>query len=169
MLLRLHAAGEYGELLVSASKLLENEELLTVSEGEVVSLLESVLERSNVSPQCKNYALTALMKLSVRFSGQAERIKVSFELLSSRTQGLRHSRVQSAVQREMHQRTSGRCLCASGRACHDWFWLLHVLVCVLDCVKRFVHVLGQQAGLPATKLCARHSTSMHASQSAQPP
>ena len=80
MMLRLYSAGEYGELLVSGSKLLENEEPLTVSEGEVVSLLESVLGRANVSPQCKNYALTALMKLSVRFSGQAERIKVSFEL-----------------------------------------------------------------------------------------
>ena len=62
---------------MSGSKLLENEEPLTVSEGEVVSLLESVLERTNISPQCKNYALTALMKLSVRFSGQADRIKVS--------------------------------------------------------------------------------------------
>ena len=61
---------------MSGSKLLDNEEPLTVSEGEVVSLLESVLERTNVSPQCKNYALTALMKLSVRFSSQAERIKV---------------------------------------------------------------------------------------------
>ena len=67
-LLRLHAAGEYGELLVGGSKLLENEEALTVSEGEVVSLLESVLERTGIS-------------------GQAERIKVSFQLLQPQKSG----------------------------------------------------------------------------------
>ena len=72
---------------MGGSKLLENEEALTVSEGEVVSLLESVLERTGISPQCKNYALTALMKLSVRFSGQAERIKVSFQLLQPQKSG----------------------------------------------------------------------------------
>ena len=77
---RVRSAGEYGELLVGGSKLLKNDELLTVSEGDVVSLLESVLDRPNLSPQCKNYALTALMKLSARFSSQAERIKVSSRL-----------------------------------------------------------------------------------------
>lgn len=60
---------------MSGSKLMENEEALTVSEGDVVNLLESVLNRANITPQCRNYALTALMKLSVRFSSQAERIK----------------------------------------------------------------------------------------------
>lgn len=57
-------------------KLLEGEEALTVSEEEVAGLLEAVLNRQNITPQCRNYALTALMKLSVRFSSQAERIKV---------------------------------------------------------------------------------------------
>ena len=71
-------AGEYGELLVSGGKLLEGEEPLSVSEGDVVSLLESILNRSSVSSQCRNYALTALMKLSVRFASQADRIKVYF-------------------------------------------------------------------------------------------
>ena len=72
-----HCPGEYGELLVSGAKLLEGEQPLTVSEGEVVDVLESVLNRASVTPQCRNYALTALMKLSVRFSSQSERIKVS--------------------------------------------------------------------------------------------
>ena len=103
VLLRLHAAGEYGELLVSGSKLLENEEALTVSEGEVVSLLESVLERTGISPQCKNYALTALMKLSVRFSGQAERIKVSF-------QPLQPAEVRACDRIEISLQCRGRCI-----------------------------------------------------------
>ena len=64
---------------MSGGKLLEGEEALTVSEGEVVSVLESVLNRPSLTPQCRNYALTALMKLSVRFSSQSERIKVSFQ------------------------------------------------------------------------------------------
>ena len=68
--------GEYGELLVSGGKLLEGEQPLTVSEGEVVDVLEGVLNRADVTPQCRNYALTALMKLSVRFGSQSERIKV---------------------------------------------------------------------------------------------
>ena len=66
--------------MVSDGKLMENEEALTVSEEDVVSLLESVLNRANITPQCRNYALTALMKLSVRFSSQAERIKVRLAL-----------------------------------------------------------------------------------------
>ena len=61
---------------MSGGKLLEGEEPLSASEGDVVSLLESVLNRSGVSPQCRNYALTALMKLSARFASQADRIKV---------------------------------------------------------------------------------------------
>ena len=64
-------------MLVSGGKLLEGEQSLCVSEGEVVDVLESVLNRAGLTPQCRNYALTALMKLSVRFSGQTERIKVS--------------------------------------------------------------------------------------------
>lgn len=63
---------------MSGGKLLEGEEPLSVSEGDVVSLLESILNRSSVSSQCRNYALTALMKLSVRFASQADRIKVHF-------------------------------------------------------------------------------------------
>ena len=79
-----HCPGEYGELLVSGGKLLEGEQPLTVSEGEVVDVLEGVLNRTGVTPQCRNYALTALMKLSVRFGSQSERIKVpsSLRLLS---------------------------------------------------------------------------------------
>lgn len=76
----LTCAGEYGELLVSRGKLLEGEDALTVSEEEVVSVLESVLNRPSLTPQCRNYALTALMKLSVRFGSQSDRIKVPSSL-----------------------------------------------------------------------------------------
>ena len=61
---------------MSRGELLEGEEPVSASEGDVVSLLESVLNRSGISSQCRNYALTALMKLSVRFASQADRIKV---------------------------------------------------------------------------------------------
>lgn len=69
---------------MSKGELLEGEEPLSVSEGDVVSLLESVLNRSGVSPQCRNFALTALMKLSVRFASQADRIKVCLWRLHAR-------------------------------------------------------------------------------------
>ncbi len=82
----LQCPGEYGELLVSGGKLLEGEQPLTVSEGEVVDVLEGVLNRASITPQCRNYALTALMKLSVRFSSQSERIKVPSIRLHSLTE-----------------------------------------------------------------------------------
>ncbi|CAL8470618.1 g10160 [Coccomyxa elongata] len=67
--------GEYGELLVRGGPLLDKEEPLSVSAAEVVGLLESLLNRPGLQPQCRNYTLTALMKLSTRFPDQANRIK----------------------------------------------------------------------------------------------
>jgi hypothetical protein len=70
------APGEYGELLVRGGALLEGEQALSVGAAEVVGLLEAVLQRPALQPQCRNYLLTALMKLSTRFPDQADRIKV---------------------------------------------------------------------------------------------
>ncbi|KAK9904228.1 hypothetical protein WJX75_007294 [Coccomyxa subellipsoidea] len=67
--------GEYGELLVRGGALLEGEQALSVGAAEVVGLLEAVLQRPALQPQCRNYLLTALMKLSTRFPDQADRIK----------------------------------------------------------------------------------------------
>lgn len=69
------APGEYGELLVRGGPLLEGEQALSVGAAEVVGVLEAVLQRPALQPQCRNYSLTALMKLSTRFPDQADRIK----------------------------------------------------------------------------------------------
>lgn len=58
------------------SRLLENEAPLSGTAADVVGLLEAVLNRRELDAQCKNYTLTALMKLSARFTEQADRIKV---------------------------------------------------------------------------------------------
>ena len=71
-------AGEYGEMLVGGGQqLLPDEPGVSASSTEVVDVLEGVLNRPGCPQQCRDFALTALMKLSVRFADQAERIKVS--------------------------------------------------------------------------------------------
>ena len=74
--LLLGPSGEYGELLVRDGPLLDKEEPLRVSSADVVGLLESLLNRPGLQLQCRNYTLTALMKLSTRFPDQSDRIKV---------------------------------------------------------------------------------------------
>ena len=75
------APGEYGELLVKGGALLDGEDALSVGPAEVVGLLEAMLQRPGLQPQCRNYTLTALMKLSTRFPDQADRIKVCLILV----------------------------------------------------------------------------------------
>ncbi|GFS06594.1 AP-1 complex subunit gamma-1 [Elysia marginata] len=65
--------GEYGELLHSAT--VEEEEPLQVSNDEVISLLERILANNNSSVVTKEYAITALMKLSSRFSDCSARLR----------------------------------------------------------------------------------------------
>lgn len=69
--------GEYGELLVGGQggKLLEGEEAVAAGEGDVVGLLEAVLQRPSTSAAVREYTLTALAKLEPKFRGQAQRIK----------------------------------------------------------------------------------------------
>lgn len=69
--------GEYGDLLVGpeGGKLLEGEEPVGAGEADVLGLLEAVLQRPTTSPACREYALTALAKLTTRFPSSAEHIK----------------------------------------------------------------------------------------------
>lgn len=64
--------GEYGELLHSTA--VEEEEPLQVSNDDVISLLERILANNNSSVVTKEYAITALMKLSSRFSDCSVRL-----------------------------------------------------------------------------------------------
>ena len=76
-------AGEYGELLVGsdAGRLLDGEEALSTTDGEVVGVLEEVLQRSSAGDSgphastVRVVALTALAKSATRFPGSAERIR----------------------------------------------------------------------------------------------
>ncbi|XP_068691732.1 AP-1 complex subunit gamma-1-like isoform X1 [Montipora foliosa] len=64
--------GEYGDQLFVE---IEEDESLTLTENDVLDVLESLLYSSHSTPITKDYALTAVMKLSTRFSSSLERIK----------------------------------------------------------------------------------------------
>ena len=68
--------GEFGEHLLSGSSLREGEAALSVSTGDIVQMLESVATAATTDPVGREYALTALMKLSTRLPDQAQRIAV---------------------------------------------------------------------------------------------
>lgn len=65
--------GEFGEHLLTG--VCEEDEPVQVTEDEVVSELERVLSNHNLNETTKEYAITALMKLTSRFSSSVERIK----------------------------------------------------------------------------------------------
>ncbi|XP_061030541.1 AP-1 complex subunit gamma-1 isoform X3 [Eubalaena glacialis] len=65
--------GEYGDLLVSGQ--CEEEEPIQVTEDEVLDILESVLISNMSTSVTRGYALTAIMKLSTRFTCTVNRIK----------------------------------------------------------------------------------------------
>ncbi|CAL1527635.1 unnamed protein product [Lymnaea stagnalis] len=75
--------GEYGELINSNN--VEDEEPLHVTEDEVISLLERVLANNNSAVVTKEYVITALMKLSSRFSSSSMRLKQIITLYGSST------------------------------------------------------------------------------------
>uniref|UniRef100_A0A6Q2X353 AP-1 complex subunit gamma n=2 Tax=Esox lucius TaxID=8010 RepID=A0A6Q2X353_ESOLU len=64
--------GEYGDLLVSGQ--CEEEEPIQVTEDEVLDVLEGLLLSNLSTPVTRGYSLTAIMKLSTRFSS-VNRIK----------------------------------------------------------------------------------------------
>eukprot|EP00803_Ostreobium_quekettii_P008801 evm.model.scf_548.5 EVM.evm.TU.scf_548.5 scf_548:70580-80331(+) len=69
--------GEYGDLLLPGrgGALQQGEEALSVSDSEIVDLLEANLSDSLAEVEVREYVLTALMKLSAKLPGQVERIK----------------------------------------------------------------------------------------------
>lgn len=72
-------AGEYGELLLGKADapLQDGEEPLSVSSQELVQVLETVLSRPTIKPVGREYALTALMKLSTRLPDHSQYIQVA--------------------------------------------------------------------------------------------
>ncbi|CAK9225490.1 unnamed protein product [Sphagnum troendelagicum] len=67
--------GEYGEMLVDHLNEVEGEEPLTVTESDAVDIVETVLKDTRVSSDTLAFCLTALLKLSSRFSHCADHIK----------------------------------------------------------------------------------------------
>lgn len=65
--------GEYGDLLITGQ--VEDEEPIQVTEDEVLDVLEKVLTTPQSSQITKDYAINAIMKLSIRFSSTLSRIK----------------------------------------------------------------------------------------------
>ncbi|XP_074599124.1 adaptor protein complex 1, gamma subunit [Brevipalpus obovatus] len=68
--------GEYGDFLNdNSSDLPENAEHLSVSEDEVITMCENILNSSLMNIVTKEYAVNALIKLSARFPNSAPRVK----------------------------------------------------------------------------------------------
>lgn len=67
--------GEYGEMLLNHAGELEGEEPLTVTESDVVDVLEAIVKGSKSDMTTCAMVLTALLKLSSRFPPCSERIK----------------------------------------------------------------------------------------------
>lgn len=74
--------GEYSSILISGSTTGPDNTPITVSQEEVVDLIDKVLSRHNLSEQVKEYALTALIKLYTKFNTRKDRIR---ELIDSQT------------------------------------------------------------------------------------
>ena len=85
--------GEYGELLLGTADapLQDGEHALSVSSQELVTLLESVLSKVTIGPVGREYALTALMKLSTRLPDHSEYIQVSLHNILPALQSMWHS------------------------------------------------------------------------------
>ncbi|KAJ6797801.1 AP-1 complex subunit gamma-2-like [Iris pallida] len=67
--------GEYGEMLVTGSGILEGEEPMTVTESEAVDAIEVTLNRHASDVTTQAMCLVALLKLSSRFPLVSERIR----------------------------------------------------------------------------------------------
>jgi AP-1 complex subunit gamma-1 len=65
--------GEYGDMFMAGN--LEEEEPLSVTEEEVLAVLEKVLVNNNSNVVTKEYAVTAIMKLSTRFQNSQPLIR----------------------------------------------------------------------------------------------
>ncbi|XP_057268041.1 AP-1 complex subunit gamma-1-like isoform X4 [Pezoporus wallicus] len=73
--------GEYGDLLVSGQ--CEEEPPIQVTEDEVLDILESILMSNMSASVTRGYILTAIMKLSTRFTCNVNRVKKIVSIYSS--------------------------------------------------------------------------------------
>jgi len=75
--------GEFGELLLSTD--LEEDEPLNVSESDVVQVLAGILNSTLSTQVSKEYALTALMKLTTRFTTCGDQIQLVINRYTTHT------------------------------------------------------------------------------------
>ncbi|XP_043566086.1 AP-1 complex subunit gamma-1-like isoform X3 [Chiloscyllium plagiosum] len=73
--------GEYGDLLLSAE--FEEESQVQVTEDEVLDVLEKILQSSLSALTTREYALTAIMKLSTRLQSSTNRIRKAVSIYGS--------------------------------------------------------------------------------------
>ncbi|XP_048464139.1 AP-1 complex subunit gamma-1-like [Rhincodon typus] len=73
--------GEYGDLLLSAN--FEEESPVQVTEDEVLDVLEKILQSSLSALTTREYALTAIMKLSTRLQSSTNRIRKAVSIYGS--------------------------------------------------------------------------------------
>ncbi|XP_065516529.1 AP-1 complex subunit gamma-1-like isoform X2 [Lathamus discolor] len=73
--------GEYGDLLVAGQ--CEEEPPIQVTEDEVLDILESILISNMSASVTRGYTLTAIMKLSTRFTCNVNRVKKIVSIYSS--------------------------------------------------------------------------------------
>ena len=116
-------AGEYGELLLSKANapLQDGEEAMSVSSQDLVQVLETVLSRQAIKPVGREYALTALMKLSTRLPDHSQYIQVLASACCSACCIPCSGCLQPSVHRfvdSVHDYLDGSC-CACSRACKD--------------------------------------------------
>lgn len=74
--------GEFATLLVSGKATSPDNTPISITQEEVVDLVDKVLGRLNVSEQVKEYALTCLIKLFTKFTARKDKIR---ELIDSQT------------------------------------------------------------------------------------
>ena len=87
----LWAIGEYGDVLVRNEIIDPDETPTRVTESEVLDLVESIFKSPYTTDVGREYAMTALMKLSTRFPSQVEYVRDASE-----ARCLQHGRVAHA-------------------------------------------------------------------------
>lgn len=89
--------GEYGQMLLKGGNFTDNDKEVVVTESEIVSLLDSILESSYATEIVREYVVNALMKLSTRFTVQSEVERVR-RILDSKAKSLDIEVQQRAVE-----------------------------------------------------------------------
>mmetsp|Transcript_3763 Transcript_3763/g.4217 ORF Transcript_3763/g.4217 Transcript_3763/m.4217 type:complete len:885 (-) Transcript_3763:299-2953(-) len=79
MLVGIWCIGEYGDVLVKGESYLEEEEQVTVTESDVIKLLDSLAKQNEQTFQVKEMVVTAYAKLSTRFPNSAPHLQTLIE------------------------------------------------------------------------------------------